>query len=242
MAWTDETLMAFADGELDSSARAEIEAALAADAGLRVRVDALRAQRARVAAAFAPVLDEPMPARLSALLEPAAAPSIDLRAARAERARRRASLSWAQWGGIAAAVLVGVFGGMRLERRGADPLLALHGGRLVAVGVLDAALTTQLASTPSAHSPIAVQLSFLDRTGNYCRTFSAPTLAGLACRQGDQWAVQNVGDAAAPPSSGMRQAASALPRTVRDAVDARQSGDMLDAIGERAARDRGWKR
>src|SRR5262245_10378767 len=68
MTWNDDDLMAYADGELQSERCAALERAMAADETLRARVAQLQAQRTRVAAAFAPVLDEPMPERLSALL------------------------------------------------------------------------------------------------------------------------------------------------------------------------------
>jgi len=61
MNWTDEALMAFVDGELDAAQRADVERALAGDAVLQARVAKLQAQRRRVSAAYAPVLDEPVP-------------------------------------------------------------------------------------------------------------------------------------------------------------------------------------
>ena len=88
MNWSDEILMAFADGELEAAQRAEIERALGADAVLRKRVAALKAQRERLAAAYAPVLDEAVPERLASLLREGAAPAaaasiVDLASARA---------------------------------------------------------------------------------------------------------------------------------------------------------------
>jgi len=112
MNWTDEALMAFVDGELDAAQRADVERALAGDAVLQARVAKLQAQRRRVSAAYAPVLDEPVPDRLAALL--AIAPStpsatvVNLGEVRAERARRRSIPGWAQWGGMAASLVLGV--------------------------------------------------------------------------------------------------------------------------------------
>jgi hypothetical protein len=239
--WPDETLMAFADGELDEPMRAELERALGADPALRQRVEAMGAQRDRLAAAFAPVLDEPMPERLATLLRPPALPPsvADLGAA---RERRRRMPSWAQWGGIAASVLLGVLLGTQFDRLAASPELALRDGRLVAEGAVRDALASQLASAPVAGAPVAVQLSFVDKTGAYCRTFSTAAVAGLACRRQDQWAVQTLVAAEAAPEGGVRQAASALPRAVLDAVDQRIAGDALDAGRERQARDQGWRR
>ena len=111
--WTDEELMAYADGQLGGERGARLAAAIAADAALRERVDALAAQRRRVAAAFADVLDEPVPDRLSALLTPP--PVVDLAAERRRRAApeptpaaSRPGLSWMQWGGMAASLALGL--------------------------------------------------------------------------------------------------------------------------------------
>ena len=64
MKYDDEILMAYADGELDPARRAEIDAAIAKDPALARRVEQQRALRARLAGAFAKVLDQPVPERL----------------------------------------------------------------------------------------------------------------------------------------------------------------------------------
>jgi len=243
MNWTDESLMAFVDGELDTDQRAAVESALAGDVALRARVAALQTQRRRVSAAFAGVLDEPMPDRLASLLANAPAPSaavVDLSAARSARAQRRALPAWAQWGGMAASVVLGMLLGAQFAGRAGDASLGVRDGRLVAGGTIDQALSTQLASAGGA--PVAVQLSFVDRDGAYCRTFSTTTLAGLACRRDGQWAVQTLAATSVAAEGTLRQAATSLPREVLDAVDRRIAGEALDATRERQARDQGWHR
>ena len=58
MSISDETLMAYADGELEPAQRAEIEAAMAADPKLAERVEQHRALRRKLNAAYDPVLLE----------------------------------------------------------------------------------------------------------------------------------------------------------------------------------------
>jgi hypothetical protein len=189
---------------------------------------------------------------------PPAAPVHSLDAARAERAARapasaavapaqRAQRAWAPWWGMAASVMLGLALGFGLGRgdgpAGGDLAFDARSGSLLARGAVAQALGTALASAPDAAAPVAVQLSFIDRSGAYCRTFSTGQLAGLACREGGRhWAVQHLAAAEAAPAGTLRQAATALPPELLAAVDRRAAGAPLDAAAERAARDRGWQR
>ena len=250
--WTDEELMAHADGQLAGERGARLAAAVAADPALRERVEAFAAQRRRVAAAYAEVLDEPVPDRLSALLAPPAV--IDLAAERERRAvpppRPQTSPGWWQWGGMAASLAVGVllgtlFGGQSGGGNG-GALLSEADGQVVAGARLARVLDGQAggATAPQdAAGGVAVPLSFVDRDGRYCRAFSAGRVAGLACREAAHWSVPTTMAAdTAAGGSGMRQAGSALPAALLEAIDARIDGAALSAEQERAARDRGWRR
>jgi len=239
----DELVMAYADGELDAATRAEVEAALAADPALAERAAALLSQRRRVEAAFQPLLEEAVPERLRRLLPPPVAP-IDLAQARAARQARRPAVwapsGWAAWGGLAASLVLGVLLGTRLPVGGAA--FELRDGRVVAGGPLAGALSGQLASEPTPGAGVAVQLSFVDKAGAYCRTFSVEGQAGLACRQRDAWALQALVAAAPAATTSMRPAATALPKALLDAVDERIAGSPLGAEAERQARDKAWRR
>lgn len=235
---TDEMLMAYADGELDPPVRADMERALAADPALAERLRAHVALRARLRLAFEPELDEPVPERLRR----AAATE----AAGANLAARRpgaANDAWWRWGGLAASVLAGVLIG-RLWPAAGPPgdVAALGDGRLVARGAVAQALSTQRAAAPSQGAPVAVQLSFVDRSGVYCRTFSTATLAGLACRSGAEWQLHLLAGAEPAAAGALRQAASALPPAVLGAVDQRMADRPLDAAAEQEALRRGWQR
>ena len=54
MKFDDETLMSYADGELDAAQRAQIEAAIALDPGLALRVQEHKALRARMTSVRVP--------------------------------------------------------------------------------------------------------------------------------------------------------------------------------------------
>ena len=247
----EDTLQAYVDGELDASDAARIEAALAHDDVLARRVERARAVRAQLRAAFDPVLDEPVPARLSALLQPPSAqsatpatspvmPAGGHGATRRRTARRR----WFVPGAALAASVALLAVALWWWQPGGE-LVRMQGGQSFAAGALTHALDEALASEPDAHAPIAIGLSFRSSDGRICRTFvlhTPPARAGLACHGDTGW-VLPVLSAMAPPEGGgeMRQAASALPPEVQAAVDARLRGNVFDAQQERAARDAGWR-
>ena len=65
MNYDDEILMAYVDGELDAKRSAEIAAAVEKEPALARRVEQQRALRAKISGAFAKVLDQPVPDRLT---------------------------------------------------------------------------------------------------------------------------------------------------------------------------------
>lgn len=131
---------------------------------------------------------------------------------------------------------------------GADEIVARRAdGTLVAQGSLARLLTATLATDADAPRGLTVGLSFKARDGRYCRVFAIETgaaTAGLACRDGGAWQLQALApsEAASAPAGAYRQAATALPRALLPTVERLRDGEVLDAAGERAARDRGWQR
>jgi len=244
---SEETLLAYADDELDAAARLKVEAALAADPELARRLEQQQALRAMLGRAYAPVLDEPMPARLLAAAQaPVRSKVLDLSAARAERrpqpVPRAFSGGWLQWGGMAACLVLGLFVGRNAWQGGE---LATSGAGLVARGELARSLSTQLASTQAADAPVRIGLSFVSRDERYCRTFTSASgsTAGLACRSGDDWQLRVLTQAepsAADPTK-LRMAASPIPPAVLQAAEAQMRGGALDAQAEREAAQKGWR-
>ena len=86
MNFTDETVMAYVDGELEPETRAALEATMATDADLVRRVASCRALTARLRGAFEPVMREPVPEALIAAARkapPAGATVTSIESARA---------------------------------------------------------------------------------------------------------------------------------------------------------------
>jgi negative regulator of sigma E activity len=253
---TDETLMAFADGELEPTLRAAVEAAIGRDPSVAVRVAEFRLQREKLQQAYSSVLAERVPERLLAAVEAHAAPEPSgtvvhlepLRAAAAARPPRK--WSWPEWSAIAASVLLGIlvsrFGSIG---RNGESIDAGPDG-LVARQSLANALSTELASNQPTGGPVHVGLTFADKSGALCRTFithGQRDLSGFACFRDERWHVGMIieaGPGAATAGSGgnLRTAASALPPALLRAIEDRMLGDPLDADQERAARARDWRR
>lgn len=229
MTYSDDTLMAYADGELEAAERAAIEQAMRTDPAIAAAVERHRALRADVAAAFAGILDEPVPARLRP-----PAPVVSLAVERDKRRR----WSWPEWGALAATLVVGVLAG-RMIPGGGGPAIAGNGNQVLAQGELAAALDRQVGG--KAEGAVKVGVSFAARDGAYCRGFVMGASAGLACREGGQWKIPVLAEAEKEAAGGYRQAGSALPPAVLDAIDARIADRPLDAAGEEAARARGWQ-
>jgi hypothetical protein len=237
MKYDDETLMAFADGELDEARRAEIAAAIARDPELARRVDAHRAMHARVAQAFSRVLGEPVPEKLRAAAMNRGT-VVNFPGAGARDAKSRWSAS--HWTAMAASLLVGMFIAWRVFSP-AEPLLVTRGDALVAAGALAAALDSQLASNQSPGSDVLIGVTFRAREGGFCRSFVLATqrTAGLACRADGDWRIAATALTDAQKGE-IRQAGSALPPAIAAAVDERIAGTTLDAAEERDAQASGW--
>ena len=246
MKYDDETLMAYADGELDAAQRAQIDAAIAQDPGLARRVQEHKALRARMTGAFSRVLDQPIPERLEAAARvgtradaPARGNVIKFPA----RSARAPSPPWRarEWIAMAASLLLGVLLSWRLLVPANSALFQAGEGGLLARGELARALENQLASEQSGEERVLIGLTFKAHDGNYCRSFvlRAARTAGLACRVGSEWQVPAT-DSSLVSEGGMQQASSALPPSILRIIEARMEGTAFDAEGEKNARLGSW--
>ena len=197
--FSDETLMAFADGELTPEEAARIESAMDADDELVARVALFTQTRAASKTALKPLLDEPVPPQLTSAIEAmiarrrsAEAPAGNVVALPARTPNRwmlplAASL---------AAVVIGGLAGYRLAGSGAGS----EGLQVAGIdnSELDDALATvaageerQLTGAGRRFRAIA---TFRDAGGATCREFEVDsadrsTVISVACLAGGQWRV-----------------------------------------------------
>ena len=250
MKFSQEQLMAYADGELDAQMRRAIEAAMAEDPAIAAEVARHRELRDTLRGAFAGVLDEGVPARLleaanSTPAKSAGGAVVDLAAARADKDAKavRVRWSWPEWTSIAASLLIGVIVGRAFLQNQTSNLVATQSGHLVASGALASALSTQIGGAADDLGQVHVGLSFRAKDGNYCRTFALPddAGAGVACRDDEQWQIRALAQAVGGgESTGYRQAGTALPPAIVQVIESTMDGAALDAEQEAAARAGNW--
>jgi len=229
---SQETIAAYADGELDDDARREVEAAIAADPELAAQVASHRALKARLSAHFAPLLDRPVPGRLLGLLTDAPPPDNVVNFAAPSRKRMTTAAPRFRWAGPAlAASLAVVLVGYGMSQRGV---------RDYAVGDVAAALDGQLVATQSKQTPVRILLSFRDGEGRFCRGFSSRVQSGVACRDGRGWKLGKVIGGGKAPAGEYRQAGSGEGEVLA-AIQELAHGPALDEREEREAMQAGWR-
>ncbi len=237
---TDADLMAYVDGELGPDGIAQVEAAMAADPAVAAAVARAQALRASLRESFDPMLDEPVPAHLLAIASGGAVPPSATVHALPQPTRRRWALP--EWTALAAALVLGIAVSQYALAPAAGPV-DVRDGRLVAGGALVESLESRLAA--ETQGELQVGISFREDAGGFCRSFRLQgerDLDGLACRDrhGD-WQVPVLVSSAPAPRGELRQASGPLPAAVLAEMQARMSGEPLDAAQERAARDAGWR-
>jgi hypothetical protein len=237
MKFSQETLMAYADGELDVETRRAIEAEMAVDPQVAQEVEKHRALRADVGKAFAGVLTEQVPDRL-------------LRTATKAQAAKTGSMprrqwSWPEWTSIAASLVIGVFAGRAMLQPDRASAIIASGidGHVIASGALAQALSDQLSSEDG--SAVDIGLSFRTKSGEYCRTFAARAsnpVVGFACRDAEVWRIDMLSTGPGAESGGdYRMASTQLPAPIVQAIADRMQGEALDADEEAIARQHRWR-
>lgn len=268
MTFSDETLMAYADGELDAATRHAVETACARDAALARRVEHCKMRRANVFAGFVSG-DEGAGQRVRSMRPARSATVVSLDAVRARReasqqAARKAShahgWSWKEWSALAGVLALGILAGkfglsyLQDDDLRAD-LVASHDGMLVAQGRLATALEQQpsgqaalaAAGAPAAVAgPVRIGMSFVSTEGSYCRSFASNSagqqIDGLACKAGQEWRIPVLVQNPRPASGERAAQQDAMPSQVEVSIEQRMSGDALDAKAEQGAMQKNWQR
>ena len=233
-----ELLASFIDGELDAVTAARITRDLTALPELAAEVAAQRRLRERLAAHYAPVLDEPIPASLTDAIEQSRK-VVDLSEVRAGKAERRwISAPSVRYIGPALAACLVLF--LIIPREGSNDLVRTLDGQDFAAGTLDVALTGQLAANQDRMDDPRILLSFPAQDGALCRGFSGARLAGIACREPQGWRLRMERPGSSAASSDYRQAGAA-DSDILAAAQEMASASPLDAEAERQAQARGWR-
>jgi hypothetical protein len=243
--FSDEVLMAYADGELDTASREQVQDAINKDPEVARRVASYRVLRDALRSSFDPVLGERVPDRLVTAARARSQVPVESRVV-ALFPNRPAARLWPKWAALAASFVLGALAlqfGTSLRRPAS---ITEQHGQLLASGALEQALSNQLTGTQTQRAPVQIGVSFRSKGGHYCRTFQlreATSLAGLACNEAGNWKLEILAraEAASANNPEYRPAGSALPPTVIQAVSANISGDPLDAQSEATARAHQWR-
>ena len=248
----DEEVFAFVDGELPPEAMARIEAAMATDPQLALRVETQRSLRRLLSGPHGGAARRPAPEPSTATTptRPAAKPAeviafpgpqAKAKAAKAKPrepkppkpAGARREGGGPGWIVMGLCLMVGLVIG-RFAAPSPPTLSGVDDTPPIATGPLAQALAG--APTGQGAGPVRIALTFKDRGGLYCRAYQAagpaPT-AGVACRESGGWKVR-MASVAGPAGAG-------APAAVMAAANAMIAGQPLDAAGEAKARAAGWK-
>lgn len=229
---TDEKFFAWLDGELGPIEAAKMDAKVAADPNLTRLAEQHRALKAQFNAAFDPIVGAPVPAHLLSALRPSAE-VIDFAAAKRER--RMPSVP--QWTALAATLAIGVLLGTMVPQHPSAPI-EVQDRKIYAAASLSHALEAQLASEPSGD--VRIGLTFRDKAGEICRTFTQRASSGLACHHGDRWQLRGLFAAPEGQAGDFRMAAGMDPNLAA-LVDSTMAGEPFDAASEKASMHMGWR-
>lgn len=198
---TEDQIIAYVDGELGPIEALRFERAMEADAALAAAVGRHRTLRDRIAGHFAPVAEEPIPARLAATLDPSS--NVVAFPARP----RRWSDAGGRYAAIAATLVAGLVLGQLLPRGPAAPI-GERGGAIMAQGGLAAALDRDLAAAPGREATGSASASSA-ATGAIAGPSAAMPARGWVAmgRRAGRWSASSPGPAARGKAPIARRAA-----------------------------------
>lgn len=239
VAYRDEVLMAYADGELDEETARDVASEIARNEVLRARYMTFARTSRSLGALYAPIMEEPVPRRLIAAVAGPGTGGIAV--GRSAIGRLIASNDNWVLAATAAAALVAVVGA-------AFWLGRVDGSARRADGALLAALESS-GSVPVGGENGAgavARSTFASNEGGYCRQYSVLGEArrdGVACRDGRSgaWVIRAETASTAVVTDSTRPAAGAGSE-IDVIVDRLIAGDVLTSDQERDAIGRNWSR
>ena len=246
MKFSDDLLIGYLNGELAEPARAAVERAMRADPVLAARIAHHRAELQLKGNSRIGVSANGHDGHSQRAVPPCGAKVVQLNSLRPGRTVPPPQIAYSNWckrhwvavgAALLAGAALGAFGWHSLAQAPGLATLDHVDGALVARGPLVAALDGQLASPGPSDNGVRIGVTFVAKDGGYCRSFVVDTTAGLACLKGGRWGIPVLaqdGDGAAWVDG------SQPPPIVRDAINARIAGAVLDPAAERAAQRRGW--
>lgn len=247
MAYSDETLSAFLDGELPENEAAELRRALEREPALKARLETLGLADEAVRRTYAEIDATPTPASVLRLLgveedSPSAARSASVVSMKARAVPRRVP-AWS----LPLAASVALLGGLGLGTGLFAPTAAVQ-----VAGVIDHAnpLYAALEEGPSAvaakidGAQVTPLLTFRSVGGAYCREFLSQDktsgLRAVACRENSVWRVKiAVADAPIGPA-GVYATAGGADGALDEYVDGVIDGDPLDPKAESQLLKNDW--
>jgi hypothetical protein len=236
-----ETLMAFADGELNEERAAEVKAALAANPALRAQLQALRNTDDLLRAAVTPSLD--VPDRFAQLLQPQGASNV------VPLARTPRAVWWMPAGAaVAAAFAVWVASSSLLTTQSAGWLRHVEDGVAISGALEAAAMNTRSGDLVRADNlNIRPVVSFVANDGRSCRELHVrdKEMAAriIACRDlhEDEWCIEALASIPTQEFPDTYKPAGAPRNEVIDAAFARIGvKSTMGAEEENAAIARKW--
>ncbi|MCK0098540.1 hypothetical protein MWU38_04005 [Qipengyuania sp. S6317L1] len=237
---TEEQIAAYADDQLEGDEKARVEAAIAADPALAAKVDGHRALKAQLTGHYAPILDQPVPDHLAAMLSGKSDAAQDKTNGEVvsfakERQKRGLAPTLRRWAPIAGPALAASLVLAIFQPWQTSPPLEGYAGEELA-----SALDTQLAATQDADAATRVLLSFENEAGEYCRAYQSEGEGGIACRDAQGWEIERQFALQESQVTEFRQAGSLS--DIMAAAQAMAPSGALDAAAEASAREQGWRK
>ncbi|MGL4395440.1 MAG: anti-sigma factor family protein [Hyphomicrobium sp.] len=267
---SDETLMAFVDGELSAADQDAVRNAIAADPALQSRMTVFVGNGRQLGQAFASVMDGAIPpclrddatARVSATVVPMpqrrSATELPPPATQLPKSRQRAAMAMAA--AVTGVLFAGGIAAVWLQQNstssGSEPQLAvLTDDAGQAQTELRAALEAAASNTHTSLATLGgdvdvmAKYSFRSNDGAFCRYYeiyarASRYAAGLACRQDNGgWHVEQQTRVAAKSAAQDKVAPAGAEGSaeIEAAIDRMIAGDAIGRDEERDLIARGWK-